>query len=102
MGGIDTLPVTDAYGRLIGTVSFDDLRPLLNRGSSELELVSPVREWMRPPGRTRRPEMTVEEVRAELAESAETLFIVDSNDRLVGAIGLADLLSPIPVMPRPR
>ncbi len=101
--GSDTLPVVDGNHHLRGVVSLRDLRPLLKDGDSDRAIVAPVSEWMRAPGATGRPEMDLEEVRSAMLASGEAaLVIIDSSDRYLGAVSLHELLSPLPVKPRPQ
>ena len=96
---LDSLPVLDSYGRLLGALSGSDLAPLLREPES---LTGPVAEWMHEPAAVGHADLSPDEARRAMAESGETtLFLLDDSGRYVGAITVADLLVPTPTPPRP-
>lgn len=100
--GADLLAVVDARGRFAGVVAQGDLAPMLARGALSDAPLQPVGAWARRPERLGRAAMSLDEVRAALAESGEpALVILDDRDRYLGTVSVADLLAPSPVPPRP-
>lgn len=96
---LDSLPVLDSYGRLLGAVSMLDLARLLTEPNW---LTGPVAEWMHEPAAVGHADLSPEQARRALAESGEsTLLLLDDSGRYVGAVTVADLLVPTSTPPRP-
>jgi CBS domain-containing protein len=100
--GTPALPVVDAFGELKGIIDLHCLRPLLGREPDDTDVTQSIDTWMRRPGSLGRTDMSLDEVRGALAAGGETtLFILDSDNRYIGAVTLADLLVPSSVPTRP-
>jgi len=96
------LPVADSRGHIVGIVSLTDLAPLVNWHPAPACLVQPVERWMRPPGTLLRSTLAMRQIRQVLAECGESsLPVVDESGHYLGIVTVADLLSPLPVRPRP-
>lgn len=105
--GADTLPVVNAYGQLKGVVTLTDLRYVLAQitiqgAETDAVLLEPIVQWMRKPGDVGHANMSLKEAQAALTDSGETtLFILDAEERYLGAVTLADFLVPSQTPPRP-
>ncbi len=98
----DMVPVLDSLGRLVGTLTIGDLRPLLDVANEGERVSGSIRPYVRAAEVVVTPDVALDEVRAQLRGSAETTaFVVDRNRRLLGAVQLADLVGPGPEPPRP-
>src|SRR5687768_9136480 len=97
---LDTLPVVDSAGRLVGVLTLHDLRPLLVR--DQLELLDPVMTLARMPGAVVTATGTLHDARRALVTSGETTIpVLDERGIYLGVVGFADLIEPIPVRSRP-
>ena len=101
-GGMDTVPIVDDNSRILGVLTMTDLRSLLQTADSQAALAAPVSSVMRKPGGVAKADMSLEDVRLELLRSGETaVAVLDERDAYLGMVGLADLIAPLPVRPRP-
>jgi CBS domain-containing protein len=101
-GNVDTLPVIDGYGNLYGVITLRELLPLLEAEQGEESLQETVSTRMRQPGAVGYAGMELEEARRALVSSGETtLALLDSQNRYIGAVTLADMLVPNVTPPRP-
>lgn len=99
-GGPDTVPIVDSGGRLRGIVTMRDLLPVLDLPESAL--LGPVSSVMRSPGTVARAGMGLEELRGTLRQGGDpSIVVVDDDGRYLGLVGLADLVAPMPIRPRP-
>lgn len=97
------LPVV-RQGVLCGILAQTDLLPLLNESDErarEIEMESPVSEWMRPPGVTLRANMSLGEVEKVFAGTEQSMLpVLDEHDYYLGVVAANDLL--VPELPAPR
>jgi CBS domain-containing protein len=101
--GMDLLPVVGPFGDLVGVFDMRCLRPLLGREDGELRMTEPLAYWMRRPESFGRADMTLNDVLDRLTAGGDSaLFIVDRDERYVGAVTVADILSPAPIPVRPQ
>src|SRR5438045_9022598 len=99
---MDTVPIVDDRGRLMGVVTMADLRPLLGLAEADASLAAPIKQWMRRPAEIALADMRIEQIGALLLKSGENaLAVVDQHENYLGVVGLADLISPLPIRPRP-
>jgi arabinose-5-phosphate isomerase len=89
--GLGMTGVVDGDGRLVGILTDGDLRRVLNRGVDVH--TARIREIMTPnPKTTRADHLAAETVQLMRTLKVNGLFVVDANNRVLGALNMHDLL----------
>ena len=124
-GGLRAIPVVDSGGRILGTISEEDLLTLagmglpapvrvevaeVGLGEAETPGARTAREVMRPAMPSVTPETTVSDAAAQMAdENLKRLAVVDESGRMIGIVSRSDILKTVidaleeaEASPRPR
>jgi CBS domain-containing protein len=98
--GMDTLPIINRRGNLVGVISHSDLLRVLEQG--EDARYQPCGSILHKPSAVVMPDMNMDDLHALFMRSGEsTLFLIDEHERLMGYFQVSDLIAPESMPLRP-